>query len=206
MTDKFDAPSVLVSRRSLLGGILGAAVTPILIQKTWARSNISEVRLQQMQDEAVVPSYSPCTPIARYQHTTAGLADGRVLIAGGWRHANSAASVPPLADAQIYDPRSHSWEKTGTLNMARAQHAAVTLGDGRVLVIGGMNHAMLASTEIYDPATQVWTLAAPMEQSRCGHAATYVGGLVVVSGGFNQGPQASLQIYDVAADTWRMAR
>lgn len=203
---QIDAPSALVSRRSLLGGILAAAVAPAFIKKTWAQPGLVQTKTPKPHAVPAIRSGSIGVSIPRHQHAATGLGDGRILVTGGWRHACLTAYVPPLADSQIYDPGKHSWEKTGSLSTARAQHAAVTLSDGRVMVVGGMSHAPLASTEIYDPNTRIWSSAAPMEQPRYGHAATCQGGLVIVTGGFNQGALSSLQIYDIATDTWHLAR
>ncbi len=44
--------------------------------------------------------------------------------------------VPALATAELYDPASNTWTTTGPLHYARVGAAAVTLADGRVLVVG----------------------------------------------------------------------
>ena len=79
--------------------------------------------------------------------------------------------VPALATAQLYDPASGSWSNTGALHFARIGAPAVTLADGRVLVVGSRQgswwgsaqpeadpHAFL-SAEIYDPRTGQFSLA-----------------------------------------------
>ena len=145
-------------------------------------------------------------PVPRFQHASAMLPDGRILVIGGWRHSGLSSYVPPLANVQIYDPSTNTWSEAASLKTARAQHAAVALPDGRILAAGGMNHAPLASTEIYDPSSDTWAKAAPLPQALYGHAIVAAGELVVVSGGFNQGPQANLHIYNAAADVWQTAR
>ena len=197
---KEDTINQRVSRRTLLGGMVAAAVAPSILTKAWAQPEAP-----RMQVGFITSPGAACTAIPRYQHASASLGDGRILVAGGWRHSGLPAYVPPLNDAQIYDPGTNTWIEAAPLKMGRAQHAAVTLADGRILVVGGMNSAPLAGTEIYDPAADTWTLVAPMAQSRCGHSAACEGGLVIVTGGFNQGPLASIQIYDVAADAWHLA-
>ena len=165
-------PRALVSRRSLLGGMMVAVVTPAVLSRAWAET--------PMHSERVAPG-SPrtsCSPTPRFQHSATGLADGRVLVTGGWRHSGLQTSVLPLGETQIYDASANAWSRAAFLNTARAQHAAVALADGRVLVVGGVNHAPLSDTEIYDPAADTWTRAAPMPQSRYGHAASFTDGLV----------------------------
>jgi hypothetical protein len=73
--------------------------------------------------------------------------------------------VPVLATAELYDPGTGAWSATGPLRFARLGAAAVTLADGRVLVVGSRKGGYLdntepivhdgafASAEVYDPAT-----------------------------------------------------
>jgi N-acetylneuraminic acid mutarotase len=72
-------------------------------------------------------------PMAGANASTAVLADGTVLVAGG----NPAVSGDPLPRAAIYHPATRSWSMAASLPVARAQAAAVTLADGRVLLAGG---------------------------------------------------------------------
>jgi hypothetical protein len=73
------------------------------------------------------------TPMAPANSSTAVLADGTVLVAGG----NPAISGDPLPTAQIYNPATRSWSVAASLPLARAQAATVTFADGRVLLVGG---------------------------------------------------------------------
>lgn len=77
------------------------------------------------------------------------------------------ATGRPLATAELFDPRTGEWSKTGSMRVARIADApshgsgdAVTLGDGRVLIFGsgGMggldsNRLETIRAEIYDPST-----------------------------------------------------
>jgi hypothetical protein len=78
--------------------------------------------------------------------------------------------VPPwgyaLATAELFDPATGSWTRTGSMRHARAGAAAVTLADGRVLVVGsgdtnvtGIHADAYRTAEIYDPATGRFSLA-----------------------------------------------
>ena len=144
-------------------------------------------------------------PLPRFGHSATLLADGRILVTGGWRHGGISALNPPLASAQIYDPAGDLWTDAKPLRTPRAEHASVTLPDGRVLVIGGLGHAPLADAEIYDPSRDTWTPAAPMHQPRYGHAATLADDRVLVTGGFAQQPQAGVLAYDLARGVWQSA-
>ncbi len=139
---------------------------------------------------------------ARTAPAAAVLADGRVLVAGGYyrtkpNYGRNAAPeallaayhpvpltdagrpgprladvAPPnvgsaLATAELFDPATGSWSSTGPMKYARFGAAAVTLADGRVLVVGcgpsesGVTVAdgAVDSAEIYDPATGRFSLA-----------------------------------------------
>jgi len=86
---------------------------------------------------------------ARDAHTAVPLADGRVLVVGGF----AGEGQPPLASAELFDPETGRWTTTGSLQLGRGGHAAALLGDGRVLVVRGWigPSTYTNTTEIYDP-------------------------------------------------------
>ncbi|HJZ73477.1 MAG TPA: hypothetical protein VKE51_17160, partial [Vicinamibacterales bacterium] len=88
----------------------------------------------------------------------------------------------------------------GTLSVARADHAAARLLDGRVLIVGGSDgNAPLAIAEIFDPATgSIAPLPASLATPRMKlSATTLLDGHVLVAGG-NDGVQdlATAEIFD----------
>lgn len=101
-----------------------------------------------------------------YRITATALADGRVLVAGGYVASASTAL------AEVYDPGTNAWSPTGSMINGRHRHSAVLLADGRALVAGGEHTIPLddppgtdpaaESAEIYDPDTGTWAgVAAP---------------------------------------------
>jgi hypothetical protein len=159
-------------------------------------------------DEWNSPVWSPGASLgtARTSPSAAKLADGRVLVLGGYsltgaERPNSWAStvvlaawrpgpilansgppptlVPALATAEVYDPAADSWSATGPMHYARVGAQAITLADGRVLVVGssmdvagGWNYTQIrlagraySSAEIYDPRTGRFTLTGELPPS-----------------------------------------
>jgi MYXO-CTERM domain-containing protein len=83
------------------------------------------------------------------------LADGRVLAAG------------QDAAADVYDPATNTWTPTGPQPQPRYIPVTVLLGDGRVLLAGGLDdETPVASVELYDPATNAWVFGPSMSTIR----------------------------------------
>ena len=109
-----------------------------------------------------------------------------------------AAGGPTVAE--LYNPATGTWAKTGALSAYRDFQAGVMLPSGKVMVIGGTDGAKAVNTaEMYDPATGKWAATATMAAARGFPAATVLpSGKVLVTGGFgaNGAPLASAEICD----------
>src|SRR5262249_58069229 len=69
---------------------------------------------------------------------------GEVLAAGGGDNFG-------FVSTELYDPARGTWTATGSLTVARVQHTATLLPNGRVLIAGGVDVIdVLASAELYD--------------------------------------------------------
>jgi hypothetical protein len=141
---------------------------------------------------------------ARTSPAYATLNDGRILVAGGTFYDGNNAGVP-RSSAEIFDPASATWAMTGAMHDARDETDAVTLADGRVLVVGGSSNTV-ASAELWDPATGSWTNAGSLSTWRYGFSLLALpDGSALVAGGWDAGPIASAERFDPASLTWSSA-
>jgi hypothetical protein len=99
---------------------------------------------------------------ARDSHTATLLANGKVLVAGGYNGSSSVST------AELYDPVANTWSGAGSLSVARQLHTATLLANGKVLVAGGHSSSglSLSSAELYDPATNTWSVAGALSTAR----------------------------------------
>jgi len=112
--------------------------------------------------------------VSRAYQTATLLGNGKVLIAGGEEVLAPAAIRPgsgfydavsaseggparygstyrqiPLKSAELYDPATGKFSKTGSMQVARTGQVATLLADGRVLIFGGDSTGLTA--ELYQP-------------------------------------------------------
>ena len=131
---------------------------------------------------------------ARFFHAATLLADGRVLVMGGW------GTDERLESADIYDPATDRFTRTGDMTVERNSHTATTLSDGRVLVAAGLSTdaEILSSAEIYDPATGQFSVTGPLAKPRyMATASRLADGRVLVGGGMDNGEWRPIgEIYD----------
>ncbi len=142
----------------------------------------------------------------RTDATATLLADGRVLIAGGFDSGSGGVDGEPgignVGIAQIYDPVTGNFSTTGTMVTSRRDAAAVLLRDGRVLFVGGSNFdsGFAATLEIYDPESGQFVAAATMPgPDRHKPVVTLLADDKVLIAGGNT---ATALLYDVAGNTF----
>jgi N-acetylneuraminic acid mutarotase len=135
---------------------------------------------------------------AREEHTATVLADGKVLIVAGESSVAASSGLQDTATAELYDPSTRLFSRTGSMAEARNSHTATLLNDGTVVVTGGGNNSPTA--EVYDPLAGSFTMTGSMEFGRAGHTATALtdpSGIysVLVVGGGSFNPIATAEIY-----------
>ena len=135
------------------------------------------------------------------------LPNGKVLVAGGEEDLSNGNAVE-LASAELYDPDTGTWTRTGSMAATRFGHTATLLANGKVLVAGGAGMAPgaticsdpLASAELYDPASGIWTATGTMTIPRVDQTAVLLpDGRALVLGGADAG---AAEVYDPGSGTW----
>ena len=145
----------------------------------------------------------------RSGHTATLLADGRVLIAGGYGPGRIIAKR-----AELYDPSTGTFTATGNLTTGKVAQAAALMSNGKVLVAEGGGSCgtpdvslcpTAESAELYDPdsgtfaATGAYTGAAP---TGVDSATLLSDGRVLLNG--SKGFGAWAEIYDPVAGTFTL--
>lgn len=133
--------------------------------------------------------------VARAAHTATALADGRVLVAGGF-----VATASPVG-AELFNATTGQFVRTEPMTLVRHSHTATRLTDGRVLIVGGYGpgNEQTNRAEIFDPATNRFHATGALQQARSGHIAVLLtDGTVLVAGGVGPGWTflASAERYD----------
>ncbi|MBX3464072.1 MAG: hypothetical protein KF830_12940 [Planctomycetes bacterium] len=135
-----------------------------------------------------------------------GLPDGRVLFTGGLDPTTGQTT----ANAAVYDPATQT-TTTLTMAQARAGHGASLMGNGKVLVTGGLSAldlanplslftGLLVTTEIFDPATNAFSPGPNMLEARALHTSTTLtNGQVLVAGGISLLPIVNLPTVSATA-------
>ena len=103
---------------------------------------------------------------------------------------------------------SGTFQRTGSMNVARISHTATLLSNGEVLVAGGDNSSLggncPSSAELFNPSTGTWTLTGCMTTARGNHQAVLLpsGEVLVAGGGSASDPLASAELYNPSTGTW----
>jgi hypothetical protein len=139
---------------------------------------------------------------AREAHIATLLSDGRVLIAGGSDGAvgNTTPAATIYASAELFDPSTGHFSATGSMTTPRDFFTATLLGNGKVLIAGGVStSAFLNTAELFDPSTAAFAATGNMTATRFYHDATVLSnGTVLISGGSDANDRAiaTAEIFD----------
>jgi hypothetical protein len=103
----------------------------------------------------------PDMATARAGHAAARLKDGRVLLVGGTSNLDFTNLIAFLGGIQntseFYDPSTKTFQSGPSLLEQKVFHSATTLGNGEVLVAGGLSVVPVVNVPIVSPTAQAYT-------------------------------------------------
>jgi len=132
------------------------------------------------------------------------LAGGKALVAGGSSYAGFCL---PVDSAELYDPGTGQFSPLPPMNETRCEARAVTLDDGRVLIVGGLGSG-IGNAEIFDPQSGLFAPAGPLVHQRgAGFTVTpLLDGRVLVAGGDDfSGTTDTAELFDPVTETFSPA-
>jgi len=154
----------------------------------------------------------------RVGHSATLLADGRVLIAGGQTTPPCAGCFEPDSTAELYDPATHQFVRTGDMTGPLAEHTASRLKTGLVLIAGGYFCGTLQSggagsecatsdvsnqATLYDPIGGAFSTTGSMACGRAGHSATLLSnGNILIAGGLGEDPATEAEDVTFTAELY----
>lgn len=140
----------------------------------------------------------------RVNHTATLLADGTVLVVGGYVYSDAVTGDVVVTSAERYDPVAGSFALAGSPVSPRDLHTATLLNDGRVLVAGGVGYDIIynspTNAERYDPVAGAFaTTGNPITNRVYGTATLLSDGKVLFAGGIDVNEEwsvAGAELYD----------
>jgi hypothetical protein len=123
---------------------------------------------------------------ARYQYTTTGLNDGRILFSGG---SSEKLTQRYVKTAEIFDPKTERFSAVGDLLEGRLEHRTFRLPSGKILLLGSSHlndptAKTIFAPELFDPLSGQFSSTGAMLEPRSGFSAIQLlDGRVFVYGG-----------------------
>ena len=134
----------------------------------------------------------------------AKLADGRVLVAGGY--GASSTGMLGIVDTNIFNPATNTWTRVADMHMKRWYPDLTELPDGRYVALSGNSNdanTWADTPEVYDPAANTWTLLSGISTPQV-HEEEYPFSYLAPNGKiFTIGPEEDVSYWlDANAQTW----
>jgi len=138
--------SVLVAGRNNADGLFGAETTAIY-------------DFAKLIDATTAKWYAgPPMINGRYKHAATRLADGRVMVSGGFASGNTTTEFFTPATTPTSGTSYGSWTAGPSMLNTRAQHTITLLRSGAIMAIGGYNGtAAMTSIEVLSSPSSTWT-------------------------------------------------
>lgn len=131
-------------------------------------------------------------------HHSATLLDNELVLFAGGKTAGF------LGSTELRDSISQRWSKAGSLITPRAEHLAIKIDDGRVVVLGGIgDNGILDSVEVFDFGTKQFSAFLPMLEPRTQHAVIVREGKLFAMGGRGpSGVSSTIEVGEIGASAW----
>jgi N-acetylneuraminic acid mutarotase len=141
-------------------------------------------------------------PQTTYSVVGAGVINGMMYLAGGYRNGGYPAGVSSALTR--YNPQTDQWTTLAPMPAAVAEGSDVSsVVNGLLYAVGGYNSGSKNTLYCYDPATNAWTTKAAMPVAIDNPASASLGGkLYVTAGTASTGNVKTLYQYDPAANSW----
>ncbi|MGB2833263.1 MAG: DNRLRE domain-containing protein [Methylotenera sp.] len=137
----------------------------------------------------------------RTAHVTVAV-NNKIYAIGGQVATTGAASNA----VEEYNPITKVWTTKSNTNFTARSHAAATVHNGKIYVLGGTTDGNnpVTKNEMYDPATDTWTNKKVLPIAKMYLAAAEANGLIYAIGGATSSTAAvnTLHAYDPVSDTW----
>jgi hypothetical protein len=148
-------------------------------------------------------SDGPSLADARERPTVTTLADGRVLVTGGFKAGGLATDA--LTSIELWRPGDAAFVRGAAMRTPRAGHTLTNLGGDFFLAVGTADATY--GVERYNATKDGWESLSPAPTNRSSHTLTRLpnGKLLIVGGGDARGASTRLDtgyLLDPAANTW----
>jgi len=202
LTNSFSLTGSMSDARNRHKAVLLASGKVVVVSGDGSLTITEGLASAEMYDPAT-GTFSTASMMAtpRWNPSATLLADGRILVAGGLApgmgQAVSSAELfhstdPPFVDA--------GFASTGTMTLARANHTATPLPNGKILIAGPGSVA-----ELYNPVSATFSATGSLYIPRSSFTATRLPtGKILIAGGVTTGPVvvASAELYDPVSGTF----
>jgi hypothetical protein len=200
-----DAADMSVSRGGAAAVALASGDVLVTGGLSVSTSGASDLSSCEIFHEAT-GTWSPAAPmlVPRQFHTATRLADGRVMVMGGFSIPTSG-SAGPLAETETMDPTAGGWSAAAPLPAAMYLHTATLMKSGDVLVVGSDAGTGAVAAFVYGTGGNTWSrVAAPAQLGGLYGAAVLLNdGRVLVAGGVtSSGAPSAPTLFDPVAQAW----
>ena len=151
----------------------------------------SDTEIIDVRGGASTATSGPVLASVRDDHTATRLADGRVLVLGGQDGTGRSLDTAEILEDPTAAPGSAFAAIPAAMSSRRADHQAVLLPSGQVLILGGEDDpangspdVILTTVDVFEPVSKTFTALPPLAVGRDDHRVTRLrDGRVLVTGG-----------------------